>query len=207
MSNRLLDEAELLLLSQWDEARMLEQTMGRVREKYDGLCNQAVQAVREGHPELDACRVFATQFWAKGWLAFGRKAWPDGEAQYPTGFYLDNLRLEVLADEGEPAPTATIWMPAKASKKIGQEVAAVRQQLADGAADLLTKDEQERYLRPEGGKAILRFAMPSKAELLNLIKTGDGTGFVELVVTQVDLMARFLPLLDPIFVGPTGTPR
>ncbi|MDB5297571.1 MAG: hypothetical protein JWO31_3554 [Phycisphaerales bacterium] len=205
MSNQLLDEAELLLLKQWGEARLLEQSMERVRQKYAALFEQVVAAVTEAHPDLDSHKVFVTQFWSKGSVGFGRKAWPDGDTYNLPGFWLHNLRLEVLADEDEPAPAATVWIPPKAFKKIATDAAGVRQQLLVAAADLLTKDEYERHLRQDGGgRALLHFAMPPKREVLNLFKAGDGEGLVEWAVGQFDVMARFLPLMDRILGDPSA---
>ena len=47
MTKQLLNEPELLLLRQWDEAHLLEQSMKRVREKYNAIFEQAAEAVKE----------------------------------------------------------------------------------------------------------------------------------------------------------------
>src|SRR5688572_15467086 len=98
MANQLLNEPELLLLRQWGEARLLEQSMERVREKYHGVFQQVVEAVSAAHPELDSNKLQVTQFWGMGAVGFGRKVWPDGDAYNMPGLWLDNLRLEVLSD-------------------------------------------------------------------------------------------------------------
>jgi hypothetical protein len=42
-------------------------------------------------------------------------------------------------------------------------------------------------------------AGPSKVELLGALSDGDGQRFVELIASQFDLMARFVPVLDKVF--------
>lgn len=46
---------------------------------------------------------------------------------------------------------------------------------------------------------MLWLPVPSKRQLLDSLAHGDGQGFVALLVSQFDLMARFLPVLDKVF--------
>ncbi len=200
MTKQLLNEAELLLLRKWDEARLLEQSMERVREKYAALFEKVAEAVTAGHPELDAHKIYPTQFWATGAIGFGRKTWPEGESYNLPGLWMDNLRLEVLAAEDHPPPIAGIWLSPKALKKTSLTMAKMRQEITKEAPSLLAQDEYERHIRPGAdAKYALNFAAPTKKEILGMIAAGEGEKFVDTIVDQFDLMARFVPVLDRLF--------
>jgi hypothetical protein len=110
MPKELLNEAERFLLEHWGEARILEKSMEDVRTKYKEVFQRIIDAVAEAHPELDAQRSRVTQFWADGYIGFGRKSWPSG-ANWHSGFWVENLRLEILAAEDTEPPYAYIWAP------------------------------------------------------------------------------------------------
>jgi hypothetical protein len=207
MSKQTLNEAELLLLKNWDEAHLLERSMERVREKYNALFEQVAEAVKQAHPELDSHKIYVTQFWGKGAVGFGRKSWPDGDTYNMPGLWLDHLRLEMLTGEDEPPPVASIWIPPKAFKKVGTDAASARQQLLAAAQQLLAKDEYERHVRADsGGKSVLYFTTLSKKEVLDLFVADEGAGLVEALVAQFDLLARFVAPLDTILKYQPATP-
>lgn len=200
MKTRLLNEAELLLLQHWEEAHSLEQTMGRVREKYGALLAHAAEVIAQSHPELDSNRVYATQLWSKGSITFGRKVWPDGDDSYRLpGFWMVNLRLELLAAETAPPPTTSIWIHPKTMKKAQLNPVAVKQQLRAAATELLTTEELDRNVRDDGsGNGLIYFAAPSKQQILEMFVTDDGESLVEMLVNQFDMLSRFVPVLDRI---------
>jgi hypothetical protein len=204
MPKQLLNEAELLLLKHWEEAYQLEQSLDRVREKYAVLLAQAADAVKQSHPELDSSKIYATQFWSKGSIAFGRKEWPEGDDSYRMpGFWLANLRLEVLAAEDEPPPTSSIWIPPRAMKKAQLDGSTVKSELLAAAKELLTSEEFDRTVRTDGpGNGLLYFVAPSKRDILDLFVTEDGASLVEAIVAQFDMLSKFVPFLDRLF-----TPR
>src|SRR5713226_9027648 len=112
MSKELLNEAERFLLEHWGEARLLEESMEGVRTKYKEVFQRIIDAVTQGHPELDAYAVALTQSWTVGQIGFGRKSWPGGENNTPrwlsSGLWVLNVRLELLAAEDSEAPIAFI---------------------------------------------------------------------------------------------------
>jgi len=64
---------------------------------------------------------------------------------------------------------------------------------------LLSKDELEQHVRLESsGKALLYFSMPSKKEILDLFVANEGGGLVGALVARLDVMARFVPVLDAL---------
>src|SRR5437660_6708568 len=97
MAKELLNEAEHFLVEHWEDARLLEESMEGVRTKYKEVFQRIIDAVTGLHPELDANRAAPTQFWGPGSIGFGKRSWPGGESNWPSGLWLENLRLEVLS--------------------------------------------------------------------------------------------------------------
>lgn len=195
MPKELLNEAERFLLERWGEARLLEESMDGVRTKYKEAFQRIIDAVTEAHPELDASRVYPTQFWGKGSIGFSRKSWPGGGSGWPSGLWLWSLRLEVLATEDEEPPSASIWVP----RKFNLDYDAARVVLSAAVNELLSPVEVKDTTTEGSGEHLLWLPAPSKSELLAALADGDGQGFVELFVNQFDLKARFVPVLDKVF--------
>ncbi|MBC7782840.1 MAG: hypothetical protein H7144_03290, partial [Burkholderiales bacterium] len=141
MADKLLNEAEILLLQNWHDARQLEKTLEEVRKKYTGIFELVADRLAVLHPELDAKRLIVTQFWGSGSLGFGKKIWPEGDSQFPPGFWMDQLRLERLSDTEHPEPGLSIWIPQKAIKKIGVQHSAIGEVLLEGAKDVYSPEE------------------------------------------------------------------
>jgi len=206
MPKELLNEAERFLLSKWDEARMLEESMAEVRSKYKEVFQRIIDAVTETHPELNASAAHVTQFWHTGCIGFGRKSWPAGDENWHPGIWIWNLRLEMLSSEEEEQPIAEIWVSAKSAKKCALDIPAAKAQLFDAAKSLLSPEELAGTETGDANDELLYFASPSKHELLGLLADGDGEKFVERFVTLFDLMARLVPALDKLFQSsPTET--
>ena len=197
MPKELLNEAERFLVEHWEEARLLEESMEGVRTKYKELFQRILDAVTEGHPELDAQRSAVTQFWGVGYIGFGRRSWPGGESDSPSGLWLENLRLEVLAAEDSEAPIAYIWVSNKPKSNLDFD--AARAAVNEAARNLLTSEELKRTENADSDNVLLYLSAPSKSELFRALSDGDGQGFVALFVAQFDLMARFVPPLDNVF--------
>jgi hypothetical protein len=198
MSKELLNEAERFLLERWGEARLLEESMEGVRTKYKEVFQRVIDAVTENHPELDANKVYPTQFWGVGSVGFGRKSWPGGESSWPSGLWVENLRLEVLAADDSEPPYAYIWVPKKSKSSLDYD--AARAAVKEAAKDLLTPEELKGTSSAESGEEVLLYLpAPSKDALLGALADGDGQRFVELFVSQFDMMARFVAVLDKVF--------
>jgi hypothetical protein len=198
MPKELLNEAERFLVEHWGEARLLEESMESVRTKYKEVFERIIEAVTEGHPELDAHRIYPTQFWGSGSIGFGRKSWPEGGSNWPSGLWVSNLRLEILAAEDSEPPYASIWVPKRRVNLLDYDTSRVAVEKA--AEDLLSPEELKRTDKAESGEEVLLYLpAPSKVELRDALSDGDGQKFVELFVSQFDLMARFVPVLDKVF--------
>jgi hypothetical protein len=200
MSKELMNEAERFLLERWGEARLLEQSMEGVRTKYKALFERIIEAVTEGHPELDANACALTQSWTQGQIAIGRKSWPGAESNtrvwLACGLWVLNVQLEVLAAEDSEPPIAMI----DGAKKSNLDFDAARVVVKQAAMELLTPEELKQTEWTESGdKNLLYLPAPSKRQLLDALSNGDGQPFVELFVSQFDMMARFVPVLNKVF--------
>ena len=199
MAKELMNEAERFLLKHWEESRLLEESMDGVRTKYKEVFERIIEAVREAHPELDSSKVYVTQFWGTGSIRVGRRSWPGGDSDRPPGFWIWNLRLEMLASEDSDQPSVNIYFSDKAAKKCHLDIAAAKAELSAEAQKLLSPEEFEGTGKGDSDDTLLRLAVPTKAELLELLADGDGQKFVERSVSLFDLMARFVPTLDKLF--------
>ncbi|HZY85965.1 MAG TPA: hypothetical protein VFE78_14125 [Gemmataceae bacterium] len=196
MGKPLLNEAERFLLDHWADARLLEEAMESVREKYKQVYQWITDAVTQAHPKLDAFRSYVTQFWGSGCIGFGRKAWPIGDPNWPSGLWVWDVRLELLATEDSNAPSASIWVP---KKKVELDLETVRAAVHAAAKELLSPDELKATIKEDSGDHLLWLPAPSKKDILDAFSKDDGQGMVTLFVSQFDLMARFIPVLDTAF--------
>ena len=196
MANNLLSEAERYLVTRWDDARHLELSMEEVRRKYAGLFGRIAEAVASRHKRLSQSYIRVTQHWADGVFGIGDQRWrtKSGDLQ---GFYIEGLRLEVLASE-EDSPWAGIWI----SKIDGREMAAAREKLYAASKGLLTRRERElAFEEKPGEECALWYHLPEKqTQLLDMLAADDGRGFVDCMVGHIDLLARFSPVLDRILM-------
>jgi len=201
-----LNEAERLLLNNWDEAYLLEQSMERVREKYNGLFGEITEAVTQSHPELDAKVAYITQRYTKGSIGLGRKHWPEGASRWPSGFWINGIRLEVLTDESESPPVASVWVPPKILKRLNLDPLALRERLLATAREVFSSDEFDRHIRSDGtGESLVYFNTLTKREVLDLVDADEGKGLVEAITSQFDMMTKLIPALDEIFGHNTVT--
>jgi len=198
MAKELFNEAELYLVRQWPSARLMEESMEKVRKKYAALCQRAIEAFQATHKELDNPQVFVTQFWDSGYAGIGRVGWRQGKGN--PGFYIQNLRLEVLTDETEEAPYAYIWLgkPPKGSA----DFAKARKTIQSAASKLLTQEELRRCSMddPDIGCPLYYYLPESRHDLLAMLTEADGQRFADCLAAHLELLARFTPVLDEILL-------
>jgi hypothetical protein len=196
MTKVLLNEAERFLLECWGDARLLEESMEGVRIKYKEVFERIIDAVTEAHPELDASAAYPTQFWGDGYVGFGRKSWPAGETKWPSGLWVENVRLEVLTADESELPFAYLWHSHKSTFTLDIDAARV---IVNTAAKDLLRPEEAGTEGADSPNVLLYLPAPSKHEMIRALSDGDGQGFVKLFVSQFDLLARFVPVLDKVF--------
>ncbi len=202
MPTELLNEAERFLIERWGEARLLGRIHGRAFARNTGqgvLFERIFGAIADAHPALDTNAVYATQFWGSGYLGFGRKSWPAGDTRWPSGLWIENLRLEVLAAEDSfESPYGYFWFSNKSKSDLDFD--AAREAVTAAAKKLLSVEELKDTQRRQVPTWVLLGAnFVKKSDLLRAFCEDDGQGFVELFVSQIELMARFVPVLDKVF--------
>jgi hypothetical protein len=111
MKKLAFNEAELFLIKKWAEARDLEKSMAKVREKHRELLQQIGEEVLRGcRNDLDVFGEYFEQSWAvEGHVMFGRRAWPSENGYVPDGLWFQNLSLDYLTS-GAEAPRRTCWL-------------------------------------------------------------------------------------------------
>lgn len=193
------NEAEQYLLRNWQQARLVAESMEAVRGKYSELFDRIWEAVRGKHEELDDKYIRPTQRWASGFIGVGRKAWR-AKGSSLAGLYIENVRLEVLADEEADAPYAGVWVGS--AKKPATDTAGV-ERIVSATGTLLTPDELGRCtLEPSGFGYVIWYPLPEKRqELLDMAIEGDGQRFVDCLVSHFDVFARLIPVMDEAFAA------
>jgi len=155
--------------------------------------------VTEAHPELNVNLAIPTQFYSSGAIAFGRKAWPAGDPGEPCGLWIEDLRLEKLSAEDSPPPSGSLWIPTKIARTAKIDLVAARAEVIAAAKHFLTKEELTLCRMDDPDRnALVRFSLQIKKEFLEMFADGDGQRFVACLVTQFDLLARFIPVLNKI---------
>lgn len=205
MADKLFNEAEQYLLGRWSDAYLLATQLDRVRGKYKELCQKTVDATLETHKDLNIAEVYATQFWGPGSIGVGKKGWPLKKNGAISGFWIGNIRLEVLLDEEGALPNASVWVEKRAWS---EDFDKLKSDIRVGTSSILTKDEKARwkYDDPEEDGTILWYEFPeSKKELLAMLLNGSGNQFVECIAAHFESLARFTQVLDEVLVKKAGS--
>jgi len=195
MAKERFNEAERYLIRQWSSARLLEESMERVREKYAEVFERIAESVKAQHDELDWQRAYLTQFWGSGGIGFARQNWRALKGWHP-GLYLSNMRLERLCSEDEERPHAGIWIP----RKLGIDLEKARDLIRSAANSCLTKEEQKLCLSQAGDdEDPVYYELPeTRKQLLEMLVEGDARRFIDCMVSHIDILAKFTPVLDKI---------
>jgi hypothetical protein len=198
MAKQLLNEAERYLIEKWQDARLLEETMERVRTKYKELFDRIIDAVRETHPDLGAERNAVTNIGGgSGFIGLGKTSWPNGQTNWPSGMWVNNLLLENITTDDSDSPNAYIELIGKSKSQYDFD--AARSAMNAAAKDLLTPEELKGTTKASSGGVLLWLPAPSKLQILEAFSQADGQALVQLFVSQFDMMARFIPTLDKVF--------
>jgi hypothetical protein len=104
------------------------------------------------------------------------------------------LRLELLSSEDSESPSASIWF----RKDVELDPAAYLAIKAT-ATEHLSPAELERIRLEDSGESPLWFEVASKAVFRDLLCEGEGQKLVDKLVTEFELLARFIPILNKIF--------
>ena len=196
MAEKAFNEAERYLIQNWTKARTLEESMDAVRQKYWGLASAIAEAVQAKNTALDWQLVYVHHTSGEGGIGIAKNAWPE-VGGYKLGFYVANLRLELLAAEAEDEnrPYACVWTKPASRIRIG--MSEVNRAILAASRNVLTADERKRCEKEE--EAPVWYYLPETREQLHaMLLEGDGQRFVECIVPHFELLTRFTPTLDKI---------
>ena len=197
MTNETFNEPERFLIQHWAASHQLELAMARIRASYTSVGERIVAAVRGTHAELDSEIVALTQHWGEGILLIGRKAWRQPN-DWPSGFYFENLRLEVLSDEAEGPPSLSIWF--NKSEKMGIDKQVAIEAVHQAATGVLSQEEMKLCKLTSDDNCALVYLIPeSKDTLLEMLAEGTSQSFIDCLVGHLDVLTRFTPVLDKVF--------
>ena len=197
MTNETFSEPERFLIRNWSASRQLELAMEKIRANYTSIGDRIVAAVRGTHEELNSARVALTQHWSNGGFVIGRKEW-EPPKDWPSGFYIDNLSLEVLADETEEPPSLSIWF--NKPERLGVDKADAIKAVHRAANGVLSRDEMKLCKLTSKDNCALVYRIPqSRKELLEMLAEGTSQSFIDCLVGHLDVFTKFTPVLDKIF--------
>lgn len=184
----LFSEPERLLLEQWTDARLLEESMKTIRSKYKSLLDQVLEQVMKRHSALDYVKKYVVP--DCGMIAIGKDSWPKGGYSWPSGFYIEQIQLESLCSPELEPPYKTVWVWQADSK-------AAEGRLRKAAERILSRKELrgwEVYSDRDGAGLWCR--IEAREALFKLLVDGESRGFVECLVTHFGSMTRFTSVVD-----------
>ena len=200
IAKKRFSEPELFLLTNWANARLLEQSMEGIREKYAEVFGKVLDAVEEEHQELENRAVHTAVY--GGSVGIAKQAWPSLYPGWPSGLWVGSIALEKLVTEDETAPEA--YISVEPSKEMQLDMQRAGRKLRDGAEKILGK----KQMKGKGvwievkKKAYLSYKLPEpRHELLELLLCDNGDGFIKRMVEHFEALARFIPVLDDIFAS------
>jgi hypothetical protein len=142
-----------------------------------------------------------------GGMILGRQSWPSYGKNQPTGFWIQNLRLEFLvgAEEDEPVVGFYICLKEDAEE---EDYERAKKEFKDAVKKRLSSEQLKSWefgdneYTPLIGKRIA-----SKQELLRMLSKGESERFVNTIVEQLEELAILIPDIDQIFDKKTESDR
>jgi hypothetical protein len=198
MKMPMFSEPQLCLLSKWTDARLLEDSMIEVREKYTSIIERALDAVQKRHSELDSRELHLKNDGVNAGL--GKKSWLTKSNWFISGFWLGEIRLDDLTSDDEDAPDKTVWVN---HPDCEIDIDDAEKTLRAAAASILTKNELSE-MESNWGKGIAGITYPIRTprrELFHLLIKDDARAFVSLLVDEFESMTKFTSIIDEIYSG------
>jgi hypothetical protein len=196
MPTNTFNEAEKYLLENWQQARLVEKSLKKIRSKYTEICDRVVEVLKDEHKELDNCDNCVK---SDGSLSIGREKWQsDDNYAY---IAVENLALTDLSDDNEDAPFIGIW--AGTPRRQAIDVNGINR-LRSAAREILTNDQlAECKDDPSDCEYDLWYSLPeTKKDLIKMLLEGDGQQFVDCLVAHFKVFTKFIPVLDEVFSKP-----
>ncbi len=198
MPKRTFSEPEVYLLQNWTQARDIEVSMERIREKYNEVLEGVWETVRSTHDELDWCEIRPTQFWCRGYMGIGKREWVTKKRAKP-GIYAEHLRLELFADKDAEGPYMGVWC---GNPKNAATDAAGAKRIISKAKQVMSEDEIKRWQFGEPsdlGYVVRQDLVESGEELLKMLAEGTGQRFVDCLASYFSAFSKLVPAMDEAF--------
>jgi hypothetical protein len=202
MPKLIFNDLEMYLFKNWTDARLLEQSLNKMRNKYKEVLDRVPADVRKKHQQLDNDgmqldvdeeddddRNVIT-------IGVGKKEWSSCERKQPSGLWLSGIAFGPLVVERELSPCANVFIYPRKESKL--DLAEVTQKLEDAAGGILPDVQFRRDSEP--GIACIGYSLPeTQEELVELLLKDESRPFIKCLVGHFDALAKFIPVIDKIF--------
>jgi hypothetical protein len=182
-------EPQQFLLQNWTDARLLEDEMEKVRREYNGILDRVLEQVAAKHGALD----YSKKRIKDGWIHVGKDKW--GKGSEPSGFYIEDLRLDDLTSAEKERPWKCVWF---VEPDIDEKEA--ERQLREAGS----KEKEPPDLKWEGNKwgwTLWCSLEQSNKELLELLVKNNARGFIDCMVAHFEWLTKFTPIVDEILMA------
>jgi|GEM_PF-6095052 len=197
MVKKTFNEVEEFVLNEWEKAIAFEAAMDSVRERAKSVLRRVKKRIGDLPDALDSVDVGTSD---GGCIALGRTAWAKSSDTSIAGLWICYVGLDSLANPEIEAPYASIW---------GQKIFATTGE-GDGtrkrihaALKGILSDEEYASVRLEDStqSRVLYWYFSSKHELLAALRSEDSSKFDDIVLKQVDMFVRMLPVVEPHLIA------
>jgi hypothetical protein len=204
MPTNAFNEAEAYLLQNWQQACQVETSMKEIRAKYTAICDKIIETFKDLHGELDWSENNVKSL---GAISIGCEKWKTDDNYASIG--IECIKLENLLDNKAEHPFIGIYLGSPKKPAMNAEQICY---LCSKARTILTIDQLNQCGEEEpcndysdcGYEYQIWYYLPDGQELLNMLLDGDGQRFVDCLVEQFEVFAKFIPVLDEIFPVSTG---
>src|SRR5713226_3059350 len=181
-------DPERFLIKQWTDARLIEEGMKTVRNKYKELFEQVLEQVVRRHPELDYSKKYIVP--AYGLVAIAKGVWPKGRWDWPSGFYLDYIQLEYLTSVEQTSPYAYIWIN---DDRLDWNQAEAK--LLTTAKVVLSGEQIERIDHGVEDEGVWLGWQLNREDLTRPLVEDEAIGFIAFFVEQFEVMTKFISVV------------
>lgn len=198
MAGHAFNAAERFLLGGWPAASRLERSMESVRKKYQLLCERIVEEFQVSHPEFDMSRVRVTHRSASyGYLWISKRTWPK-KRNSAAGIWIENIRLEFLADDEQPGPLASLWLgPMEEHASFDK----LKKEIIDRANKVLPHQLLLNSARTLPERAYtFGFEFCDKKGLLSTLTEPDAPRFSSILHEQLDSLSKIVSPIDALLL-------
>jgi len=187
-----LKPEEQFLFHKLPDVLKLEAAMNRIRRKYSEFWDNIFHRIQEKHPQLVSTVNHSSS--AEGQVGIGKKCWPAAYQNWPSGFYIYSISLELLCSQDSEAPCAGIWI--KPPKELRFDLGSIKKRLQQKAKNQLGLEFQDN----SNSCLSLWYDLPeSRDELLGMLNKNKDAEFAACMLAHIEGLAKLIPLIDEAF--------